>query len=192
MAEIFQKRWPKEKGWTKKHIEKKRKYLKLERTPQEIRVIHQRNVKAGRFAQCPVKAWNKRGRSPEGEIRYWTHKVTGRKYPVIKCNGDFRHWGRWAWEQAYGKAPKNSNVVFKDGDPYNLTIENLILLSNAELSRRNAEKSSKGLSDNYVAGLLSPHDPILRQMLKSNTTLIEIKHQQLILNRTIYEQQKKH
>ena len=31
LAEIFNKKWYKDKGWTKKHIEKKRRYLKLKR-----------------------------------------------------------------------------------------------------------------------------------------------------------------
>ncbi|SIO53916.1 HNH endonuclease signature motif containing protein [Chitinophaga niabensis] len=190
LAEVFQQQWPKKKGWTKKHIEKKRKYLGLKRTQKQIQLIHHRNVKNGRFAICPVKAWNKRGRSPDGEIRYWTQKDTGKKYPVIKFNGSFRHWGRWAWEQAFGKIPPKYNVVFKDNDPYNLKIENLLLLSNAELAQRNAEKSSKGLSDNYISGILSPHDVELRQVLKSNTTLIDLKRKQLTLNRIIYEQEK--
>lgn len=189
LAEIFQKKWPKKKGWTKKHIEKKRGYLILNRTQDQIKAIHQRNVMAGRFSICPVKAWNKRGRSPDGEIRYWSNKVTGKKYPVIKHNGKFVHWGRWAWQQHFGKIPKSKNVVFKDGNHYNITIDNLELLSNQELAQRNAEKSSRGLSDNYVAGLLSPGDLHLRENLKECKNLIAVKRKQIHLKRIIYGQQ---
>lgn len=94
LAEIFQKKWPKKKSWTKKHIEKKRKYLNIQRTPAQIKAIHKRNVKMGRFAVCPVKAWNKRGRAPEGEVRYWTNSQTGKKYPDILCIGQGGHGKR--------------------------------------------------------------------------------------------------
>jgi len=190
LAEIFQKKWPKQKGWTKKHIEKKRKYLHLQRTIKQIRAIHKRNVKAGRFSICPVKAWNKRGRAPEGEVRYWTYHTTGYKYPVIKHRGKFVHWGRWAWKNQYGRIPKNMNVIFKNGNPYNRSIKNLALVSNEKLARINSRKSSVALSDNYIAGILTHNNPALRELLKNDIPFLEIKRKQLTLNRTIYEQQK--
>jgi hypothetical protein len=189
LATIFQQKWPKQKGWTKKHIEKKRKYLHLTRTPGQIKAIHSRNVKAGCFLLCPVKAWDKLGRTPDGEIHYWSMKKGTRKIPFIKINGKFIQWGRWAWQQAYGEIADGMNVVFKDGDPYNLTLSNLILLSNAELSRKNSVKGSQGLSDNYVAGILTHGDPALRELLKQNPALLELKRQQLTLNRIIYDHQ---
>lgn len=186
LAEIFQRKWPKQKGWTKKHIEKKRKYLNLQRTIWEIKAIHLRNVKAGRFKICPIKAWDKRGRAQEGEIRYWTNNF-GVKYPVIKFNGKFVHWARYTWEKHFGSIPKHWNIIFKDGNPQNLNIENLELISNEELARRDSQKSSKGLSDNYIAGILSHGDVHARQIIKEKKGLIEVKRKQLLLNRTIYE-----
>lgn len=44
----------------------------------------------------------------------------------------------WLWEQSYGKVQKGFNVVFKDGNTLNCTIENLECISNAELMNRNA------------------------------------------------------
>lgn len=189
LAEIFQQKWPKQKCWTKKHIEKKRNYLKLYRTKEEINKIHQRNVKAGKFKICPVKMWNKRGRTPEGEIHYWSQYKTGKKYPVIKHNGRFIHWARWAWEQKYGKVPKGMNVVFNDGNSYKREIQNLILVTDSELARINSQKSSKGLSDNYIAGILTHNNPAIREAIKKDSQLLEIKRKQLTLNRIIYEQQ---
>lgn len=50
LAEIFNKKWPKKKDWTNKHIDKKRNYLGLARTKEEIKAIWQRHVAAGKFA----------------------------------------------------------------------------------------------------------------------------------------------
>lgn len=188
MAEIFQRKWPKQKPWNKKHIEKKRNYLGYHRTREQIKSIHTRNVKNGKFAICPVKAWDKRGRAPEGEVRYWSHS-TGQKFPVIKYQGKFVHWCRWAWKKYFGMIPTGKKVVFKDGNPYHLSPDNLELLSHAELARRNAVKSSQNLSNNYIAGLLTPRNPSLRQIIKQQIDILNIKRKQLTLKRTIYEQQ---
>jgi len=84
LAEYFNTHWPKNKGWTKKHIEKKRRYLKLKRTEKEIERIHDRNVANGRFAMCPHLAWAKRGIAPVGDIRVWkTNK--GHQFKVISA-----------------------------------------------------------------------------------------------------------
>jgi len=186
LAELFQRKWPKKKGWTKKHIEKKRKYLRLKRTKKEIKKIHARNRIAGRFSQCPVKRWDKTGRAPEGQIRYWKRK-DGTEYPVIKVDGTFMPWARWTWQSTVGPIPKGFNIVFADGDCHHLSIDNLIALSNAQLSQRNSTKGSKGLSDNYIAGILSHNNTDLRVLLKQNPHLLQIKRYQLILKRSIYE-----
>lgn len=188
LAEIFQKKWPKVKGWTKKHIEKKRKYLKLQRTKEQIKKIHQRNVKTGRFKICIVKAWNKRGRAPEGEIRYWHYSKSKKQYPVIKINGKFIPWARWFWQSKFGNIPPDMKVIFK-GNNTVLAIENLALVSNKEMAQMNSIVSSKGLSDNYVAGVLAHNNPALRKIIKQHPNLIEIKRKQLTLNRIIYEHQ---
>jgi len=47
IAEIFEKRWPKNKPWRKQHINKKRKYLKLLRTAEEIKAIASKNSSPG-------------------------------------------------------------------------------------------------------------------------------------------------
>lgn len=187
LAEIFDEKWFKQKGWTKKHIEKKRRYLKLKRTQEEIKAIHQRNVDEGRFLQCAIKRWATTGQAPEGEIRYWRENG-GRFTPRIKIDGRFIHYGRYRYEQLHGEIPEGMNVCFIDNDPGNLADSNLGLLSDADLSRRNSKRSSQGLSDNYVAGMLTHGDPELRKMIKENhPELIELKRTQLLLNRQINE-----
>lgn len=49
LADIYEKKWPKSKKWTIKHIEKKCLYLKLNRTEKELAAIKTRNVAAGRY-----------------------------------------------------------------------------------------------------------------------------------------------
>jgi len=79
LSEMFEARFPKHFKWTLKHIEKKRMYLNLIRTPEQIWQIKSKNSKA----QDHIKNWDTRGRAAEGEIRIWK----GRKY--IKHNGQF-------------------------------------------------------------------------------------------------------
>jgi len=47
IAEYFQKICPKKKRWDKRHIRKKRGYLKLDRTPEEIFAIASKNSSPG-------------------------------------------------------------------------------------------------------------------------------------------------
>jgi hypothetical protein len=49
LSQIFQEKFPKNKVWTKKHIDKKRKYLNLHRTPEQILLINKRNIDAGLY-----------------------------------------------------------------------------------------------------------------------------------------------
>lgn len=47
IAEIFEVKWPKNKKWRKQHIRKKRGYLKLHRSEEEIFVIASNNSRPG-------------------------------------------------------------------------------------------------------------------------------------------------
>jgi hypothetical protein len=46
----------------------------------------------------------------------------------------------WLWEQYNGTVPDGHVVAFKDGDPQNITIGNLMMLSRAELLRLNQKQ----------------------------------------------------
>lgn len=186
MAELFNKKWKKNKGWTKKHIEKKRRYMKLKRSKTQIAAIKQRNVDNGRFLLCPVKRWATAGQAKDGEIRMWREQ-SGRYTPRIKINGRFVHWNRWKWEKHRGKIPKGMNVVFRDNNPANNRLSNLMLVTRAEHARRNLAIGSQGLSDNYLAGLMSHKNKELREQLKRRPVLLQLKRKQLLLNRTINE-----
>jgi len=91
--------------------------------------------------------WFKKGctapnRCPVGTTSY----ICGYPYVKIKDlpNGDRREmWkakNRYLWEQHYGPIPQGYNVVFLDGNPQNCVIENLALVSNAQLAVLNGRR----------------------------------------------------
>ena len=141
LAEMFADRWEKEKGWSKKHIEKKRRYLILKRTSEEIKQIHQRNKELGRWRECATKRWETCGSNPEGTIVVW--RLRDRPVQMIKINGKYHHMNVYVWTNAHGPIPKGMNCVRKDGDPLNNNLDNLELISNKELQARNAKKRMK-------------------------------------------------
>lgn len=138
LAEVFEMMWPKNKGWTKKHIEKKRKYLNLKRTRHQINKIREYHRQLGIWEAGNKKMWNVRGVAPEGEIRFWRLHDSPKFFPVIKAKGTWLHWNQWKWIESNGPIPKGMNIVFRDGDFTNLTLENLELISNQELAKRNS------------------------------------------------------
>lgn len=186
LAEIFNVKWHKNKSWTFKHIEKKRMYLKLKRSKEELSAIHDRNVEMGRFTNCPVGRWLKHGVFKEGDIRMWRCQ-NGRYVPFIKVNNKFIHWAKYTWEKVHGPVAPGMNVVFKNNNPYDYErgIEILEVVDNAGLSRRNSLISSKGLSDNYIAGVLTNGKKEIRPLVRQMPELLEIKRQELILARKI-------
>jgi hypothetical protein len=131
LAEIFSAKWYKAKGWTKKHIEKKRRYLKLKRTKLQIKKIHKRNVLMGRFKDCPINAWKTRGVAKIGDKRVW-YRQDDTPFVVIKEKYGFVHYNRWLWEKHFGPIPKGMNVKITSDDKINYTEKDLILITNAE------------------------------------------------------------
>jgi hypothetical protein len=185
LALIFDEAYPKEKGWTLKHIEKKRMYLGLKRTKKQLEAIKERNKAFGSFRVGSKHTWQTRGAAERGTVRMWDGR------PYVKTEEGFKPYLRELWEQHYGPIPEGMNIrVVNTSLPYAIT--NLEMITDAENARRNAQKSSKGLSDNYVAGVLSHGEPELRKLLKEDKQIIKLKRQQLLLNRTIYEQESNH
>lgn len=137
LAEIFEVKWHKEKGWTKKHIEKKRRYLKLKRTKAQLKRIHKRNVLMGRFKICPIKAWETMGQAAISEKRVWHHKDKS-PFVVIKTKSGFMHYNPWLWEQHYGKPPKGMVVRNFSNKLLDVTITDLKLITREENARLNS------------------------------------------------------
>lgn len=138
LAEIFEVKWHKDKGWSKKHIEKKRRYLKLKRTRSDQIKIKARNTQMGRFRNCAKKRWETTGQAAIGEKRVW---FTSEDLPivVIKTEKGFVHYNRWLWKKHKGKVPKGMNVVITGPDRIEFTVEDLALMTDAELGERNSK-----------------------------------------------------
>jgi hypothetical protein len=58
-------------------------------------------------------------------------------YYIRISEGKWIELHRYIWEKEHGKQPKGYNVVFKDNNRKNCVLENLELVSNAELMIRN-------------------------------------------------------
>lgn len=139
LAEIFEVKWHKPKGWTKKHIEKKRRYLKLKRTSAQKKNIFKRNKAMGRWSECAKKRWETTGQAEIGDKRVWFTSDSNLPFVVIKTKTGFVHYNRWLWKKHKGDIPSGMNVVINGSDRINYTIKDLILLTNAELSARNSK-----------------------------------------------------
>jgi hypothetical protein len=183
LAEIFAKKWEKEKGWTKKHIEKKRRYLKLKRSKTHLKDIFIRNVQLGRYGLCAVNAWKTRGVTPEGGIKVW-----GRHKQVYKkIDSKYIKLSHHVWEQHHGAVPAGTLIVHKDGNGLNCELDNLQCITRGDNMARNS--GSVSLTDNYLAGIMTHGDTELRKLLKENPEILDLKRTQLKLQKTIKEKQ---
>ena len=138
LAEIYDVKWHKDKGWSKKHIEKKRRYLDFKRTAKEKFTIYERNKKMGRWALCPVHRWETTGATPIGNRKIWNGQ-DGRQFVVIKLKTGFVHYAPWLYEQIYGPVPEGFVVRTKDDNPLNVKPGNLDLITRAEHAARNSK-----------------------------------------------------
>jgi len=138
IASEFTRLYPKQKGWSKKHIEKKRRYLKLKRTEEEKKLIHRRNVDLGCFSECASKSWETRGANEIGTIVTWK-RANCTPVQMIKTVEGYKFLARVIWEENNGPIPSGMNVILKDKNHLNCTIDNLELLTNAELAIRNSK-----------------------------------------------------
>lgn len=139
IAEIFNETCPKEKGWSNKHVEKKRRYLKLKRSKAVQKKIHDRNIEKGCYVIGSMKTWETRGVTPIGDIRIWQTSY-GLDYPVVKLEDGFVHYNRWLYEENYGSLTSDDLVVTKSGAVVAQGPEDLMVIDRAEHARRNTLK----------------------------------------------------
>jgi len=72
-----------------------------------------------------------------------SERFTKEGYLQRKVNDGASTQNRWksvhvlVWESVNGKVPKGHKIVFRDGDKSNIVVENLELISDADLMRRN-------------------------------------------------------
>ena len=102
--------------------------------------LHRPGWAPGRMRETQFKKGQRsRNWKPVGSTRfskegYLQRKVTDNKYS--RQNWVEEHI--LIWEKAHGKVSKGYKVIFKDGNKQHIVEENLELISNAELMRRNS------------------------------------------------------
>lgn len=81
----------------------------------------------------------KKGNTPQTWKPVGTETVRADGYTWVKVAepNKWREKHKIIWEAAYGPAPKSHAVIFADGDKQNIVLENLILVSRAQLVRLN-------------------------------------------------------
>ncbi|TXK52360.1 HNH endonuclease [Pontibacter qinzhouensis] len=182
IATVFEQRWPKSKPWTLKHIEKKRNYLHLHRTKQELYEIHWRNKRNGSWDNAHKWMWQTRGVSKPGDTREWPDQ-DGVLRKHIKTEKSFVPMAPYVWRQEKGEIPEGFVIWFKDRNPLNCDIENLECISRAENAIRNS--AAIRLTDNYVAAISTMKDKHLRNEIKQHPELIQAIRARLLLKRKV-------
>lgn len=74
----------------------------------------------------------------DGEITIRNNKLGTQYYHIRLSLGKWEYLHRVLWEKENEPIPKGFNVAFKDNNTANCKIENLELISNAELMQRNS------------------------------------------------------
>ena len=197
IAEYFNKHFPKKKGWTKKHIEKKRRYLNLKRTRDEKSTVIDRNIKHGRYSKKHYLRWLGR-RTKIGTVKVWKYH-NGDSVPVIRINPKdypdyylrsnyFIKLSYYNWTQAFGIIPKGKLIIHKNHDTLDCNIENLECIDRVEAGARLID------NDRYIASRIFFRDKDKTKqsiLIKERPDLIEAKKNQLKLGRRLDELTKK-
>ena len=101
----------------------------------------------------------KKGHYPVNHLPVGTVRVTNYGYKVIKIQEEGGQWDRWrflhryTWEQAHGPIPKDMIVTFKDSNPLNCELDNLILITkqeNAWLNRKELRCEDPDLTETAI------------------------------------------
>lgn len=88
----------------------------------------------------------KKGNMPHNHRPLWSERIDKNGYiemsvpernPHTGFETRFKHKHVWIWEQANGKKPKSTAVIFKDGNNRNFELINLILVTRNELLSAN-------------------------------------------------------
>jgi hypothetical protein len=165
------------------------------RPPKGIRLSSKTEFKKGQLPKNTLS---------DGVITIRHKKGDNHPYQFIRIGLSkwvFLH--RHIWQQANGPIPKDSVVIFKDGNTLNCVLDNLEMITKAENARRNVnyDKSAismrqlwadgkidngmRSLDDNYIARMMAGGDQALKAAILENPELIELKRTSLHLNRAI-------
>ncbi|MGD9809675.1 MAG: HNH endonuclease signature motif containing protein [Deferribacterales bacterium] len=84
----------------------------------------------------------KKGNRPKNAVEVGTEITDRDGYLKVKISEPnvWKYKHRMIWENAHGEIPEGHAIIFADGDKQNITLENLILVSRAELAYLNHNK----------------------------------------------------
>lgn len=144
---------------------------KLQRSIQTVaRFIKKKNlVSCDRPVHCERKIGTVVIRNRNGKRKYI--KVGQRNWILLS---------RYNWIQAYGPIPPGFEVNFKTIDTLNCEVDNLMLVNRKE------KGANLPMTDQGIAVILCTGQYDLYPLILNDKRLIELKRQQLILNRLIY------
>lgn len=99
----------------------------------------------GQCAKGSEKGWFKKGQKPPNYRPIGSERFTKDGYVMVKIsNNKWRLKSIVFWEEAYKKkVPENHVIVFADGNTRNFDLDNLLLVSRAELALMNKYKFIK-------------------------------------------------
>ncbi|MDQ7818723.1 MAG: HNH endonuclease signature motif containing protein [Melioribacteraceae bacterium] len=188
MAEIFNKKWHKNKGWTFKHIEKKRNQLDFHRTERQIFKIVLRNIDQGRMDNCNWAHSKLRKQLRIGTVIVRT--LNGYKVKLVRVKGGFKKLAHINYEKVYGPIPEGMLVTMKDGDPLNCEPENLLLITRKEQAERIHESDRtiafylSTTKTKSVKGAARKNEVLFNELLK-HPEILEFKRSEIKLRRAI-------
>ena len=120
------------KKWEKGHIPyNKGKKITEFMTPAQIENLKKTQFKKGHIPKnyLPI--------GTEMECKGYIYvKVTDT--PNVRRVDNWKLKHRLLWESVYGEIPKGHNIQFKDGNPKNITIDNLYIISQKEQMKQNS------------------------------------------------------
>lgn len=82
------------------------------------------------------KGWFKKGDKPKNWTPVGTERVRGDGYVWVKVAEPkkWRQKQRIVWEAAYGPIPRGHKIIYKDRNRQNVTLENMMLVTDAQLA----------------------------------------------------------
>lgn len=97
-----------------------------------------KKMSAEQYAKCKCTMF-KKGHSPQNYRPVGSVRINADGYIEIKVKdpGTWELKHRVIWEQHNGKIPKGMIVIFKDNNPLNCTLDNLLLISKDENLKMN-------------------------------------------------------
>lgn len=105
--------------------------------------------KKGIYAKGSEKTWFKKGNTPINHRAVGSERINVDGYIEIKVSepSKWRLKHQVIWEEHNGSIPKGYAVIFGDGNPLNLKVNNLILVSRQQLLIMNRNKLIQNNAD---------------------------------------------